>query len=106
MRNLPKRLTPEKTSTINTDGKVIAISTLPLELQEEFLIVDEIKIEAAELSYRLEVLTLALATKSQQLGMAVFAHLAGIDTKNVQQAEQTTQQELVFPAAINRMPQA
>lgn len=75
MKKMPKRLTPEKTTFINVGGSMIPIYALPYEISQEFLMIDAMKSEAAQLTYRLEVLSLAIKAKSQDLGNAVAQYM-------------------------------
>ena len=81
MNAMPKRLTPEKTTFINVAGTMVPVSTLPENIAQEFLLIDTMKQEAASLSYKLEVLSLALKAKSRELGAAVAQHMAQQATK-------------------------
>lgn len=74
--NMPKRLTPEKTTFINVGGTMVPTSVLPDNIAQEFLLIDRMKAEAAEMTYKLEVLALAIKAKSQELGGMVANHLA------------------------------
>lgn len=73
--NMPKRLTPDKTTFINVGGSMVPTSVLPDSIAQEFLLVDRMKNEAAELTYKLEVLALAIKAKSQELGAMVANHM-------------------------------
>ena len=77
--NMPKRLTPEKTTFINVGGTMVPTSVLPDNIAQEFLIIDRMKAEAADLTYKLEVLSLAIKGKSQELGASVTAHMAAMN---------------------------
>lgn len=73
--NMPKRLTPEKTTFMNVGGTMVPLSSLPDNIAQEFLLIDRMKNDAADLTYRLEVLALAIKAKSQELGGAITNHL-------------------------------
>lgn len=73
---LPKRFSPDKTSILNDGKNIIMVSSLPLNLQEEFGMIDRMKEDIAELSYKLEVMTLALRAKGQELAVAVSSHMS------------------------------
>jgi hypothetical protein len=90
---MPKRFAPEKTTFVNVGGTVIPISTLPEEIASEYALIDKIKEEAAELTYRLEVLSLAAAYKNQQLGAKVMAHLAQVKQEQVDQRQESPVEE-------------
>lgn len=85
MTEMPKRLTPEKTTFINVGGTMVPISTLPSNIAQEFLLIDAMKSEAAQITYRLEILSLAIKGKSQELANAVARYM-------IQQAEQNNTQ--------------
>lgn len=85
MTEMPKRLTPEKTTFINVGGAMVPISTLPPNIAQEFLLIDAMKSEAAQISYRLEILSLAIKGKSQELANAVARYM-------IQQSEQNNTQ--------------
>lgn len=74
--NMPNRLRPEKTTFINVGDTMIPISILPANIAQEFILIDRMKDEAAELTYRLEILSLAMKSKVQELGDSVSEHLA------------------------------
>lgn len=73
--NMPKRLTPEKTTFMNVGGTMVPLSTLPDNIAQEFLVIDRMKNEAADLTYKLEVLALAIKAKSQELGGMIANHM-------------------------------
>lgn len=75
MTEMPKRLTPEKTTFINVGGTMIPISTLPYNIAQEFLLIDAMKSEAVQITYRLEILSLAIKAKSQELVNAVAQYM-------------------------------
>lgn len=72
---MPKRLTPEKTTFINVGGTMIPITTLPDSIAQEFLLIDAMKADAADLTYRLEILSLAIRSKTQDLGNMVAQYM-------------------------------
>lgn len=89
--NMPKRLTPEPTTFINIGDSMIPISTLPENIAQEFLLIDRLKSEAVELTYRLEVITLAIKAKTQEIGVYTNAYFA---SKQKRDAEETVNKEI------------
>lgn len=85
---MPKRLTPDKTTFINVGGTMVPTSVLPDNIAQEFLLVDRMKNEAADLTYRLEVLALAIKAKSQELGGMVANHMLAQKKAEVAEAQQ------------------
>ena len=74
--NLPKRFNPDPTTFINIGENMLPLSVLTKEIQEEFAVLDKMKSEMGELSFRVEVLTSALRNKSQEIGAMVTEHLS------------------------------
>ena len=60
-----KKYATEKTTFItDEDGKSIPVSTLPEELQKEFEVLDQMKIDYTDALYKVEVLRFAIKGKS------------------------------------------
>lgn len=77
-----KRFIVEKTHYINVDGKVIPISTLPDVVSQEFEVLDMMKHDLLELQYKIELITHAIKSKSNELGMAVQKYLEETSKEN------------------------
>lgn len=71
MHMTAKRFTVEKTHYINVEGKVIPISTLPDIVAQEFEVLDMMKEELLSLQYKVELISHAIKSKSNDLGLAV-----------------------------------
>lgn len=61
------KIQTEKTLTVTVGSDNIALSELPVELQNEFETFDKIKQDRMNALYKLEVLELAFLSKQQQL---------------------------------------
>lgn len=64
---LPKRLAPEKMIIVTIGGNAVPISNLNNDIIEEFEVLYKMQLDAAELSYRMEVMSLAVKAKAASI---------------------------------------
>ena len=72
----PKKYTSEKTAIIHIHGSPVLVSTLPQKIIQEFDMMDMMKAEADELLYKLEILSLAMKSKTSDINAMIEEHYA------------------------------
>lgn len=98
--SLPKRLNPDKTTFLNTPNGLLPLSSFPETLVQEFAVLDKMKQEFAELTYKVEVMGLAIKAKGQEVAMAANAHIKST-TADVKD-EQTVVQDAAAPKGADK----
>lgn len=71
MTNIPKKFITEKTTFIHVGNATVPVSSFPSKILTEFDVLDSMKQDAGNLAYRLEVITLAIKAKTNELAVEI-----------------------------------
>lgn len=71
MSNIPKKFTAEKTTFIHVGTATVPVSSFPSKILSEFEVLDSMKQDAGNLAYQLEVITLAIKAKTNELATEI-----------------------------------